>query len=188
MKTFDLFRKHPKHSVWKGLAAGLIGGLAASWAANLLYRKLTESPKGSRTNDKPLKAEKELGQQEPAIDQPTTTISPGVFHQILAERERKKGIPAIQYAFGSAIGGLYGATAEILPKVTTGFGMPLAAVLWLGPDGVGNRTSGLSKALTNLPASSHLSMFASHLVYGFITEVIRYAVLRLLLSGFQLRL
>ena len=57
MKTFDLFRKHPKHSVWKGLAAGLIGGLAASWAANLLYRKLTESPKGSHTNDKPLKAE-----------------------------------------------------------------------------------------------------------------------------------
>jgi uncharacterized membrane protein YagU involved in acid resistance len=187
MNTFDLFRKRPNHSVWKGLAAGLIGGLAASWAANLLCRKLKQSRNRSHTNSSP-NNERLLDQQKAAPAGLSTTISPAVFHQILAERERKVEAPVIRYALGSAIGGLYGATAEIAPKVTTGFGLSFATVIWLGADRIASRTFVRYRTRAKVPASSHLNIFVSHLVYGVTTEIVRRVVLRLLLSGFRLRL
>lgn len=178
-------------NVWKGLAAGLIGGLVASWTMNRFQDGWSRLAQGNRTSPRaqgPLSNHLECDERAEASSEPeddttvrtASAISEGVFDHKLTQREKKIAGPAVHYALGTGVGGLYGAVAEVAPKVTTGAGLPFGAVFWLVVDEGAVPILGLSKGPTQYPPSTHVYALASHFVYGLTTELVRRAVLKAL--------
>ena len=177
-------------NVWKGLAAGLIGGLVASWTMNRFqdgWSRLSQgnqrSPSGQRLlrSRQPESAEQRIVEPEDDTTVKTASaISEGVFDHKLTQREKKIAGTAVHYALGTGVGGLYGAVAEVAPNVTTGAGLPFGAVFWLVVDEGAVPILSLSKGPTQYPLATHVYALASHFVYGVTTELVRRVVLKAL--------
>jgi len=165
----------------KGLAAGLIGGLVASWTMNqfqALTTKLAEEMEKSQGGKKKQAAQKKEG--DDATVKAASAISEGLFDHKLTKSEKKVAGPAVHYALGTLTGGLYGAAAELAPIISSGVGLPFGAVFWLAADEAAVPALGLSKAPTEYPLSTHAYALASHFVYGLTTDIVRRAVRRAL--------
>lgn len=176
-------------NVWKGIVAGLAGGLVASWTMNQFQAAWTRIQEGS---EKPHGAqsmqpsEGSKGQGEDAKEQDDATvkvakvISEGILGHELQESEKKPAGAAVHYAFGTVTGGLYGALAEVTPQVTSAAGIPFGAAFWLLADEISVPALGLSKGPTEYPVSTHVYALASHLVYGATAELSRRAIRQVL--------
>jgi putative membrane protein len=174
--------------VWKGFAAGLVGGLVASWTMNQFQAGWTraaegfEKPHGAQSMQPSEGENAERGAEESKENQDDATvkaasaISEGIFGHELKEDQRKAAGAAVHYAFGTATGGLYGAVAEFAPEVTLGAGLPFGAAFWLVADETVVPLLGLSKPATEYPVSTHAYAFASHLVFGLTAELVRRAL------------
>ncbi|MCA1635715.1 MAG: DUF1440 domain-containing protein [Acidobacteria bacterium] len=192
--------------VLKGLAAGLIGGLVASWTMNqfqALWSKLAEeksqdkqtSARGSQqegeqegqqsqrsgpvqqgSQHSEQQAQGDGEEQTDATVKTASAISEGLFDHKLTKGEKKIAGPAVHYAFGTAVGGLYGAVTELAPEVSAGAGLPFGAVFWLVADETALPLLGLSKGPTEYPLSTHAYALASHFVYGLTADVVRRTV------------
>jgi putative membrane protein len=57
----------------------------------------------------------ESRQDEDSTVKTASAISEGVFRHALTEDEKKVAGPAVHYAFGAGVGGVYGALAEMAP-------------------------------------------------------------------------
>ena len=178
---------HNDGSVWKGLTAGLIGGLVASWMMNRFQDVWSELSEGDEKSQGEQSSQQGPGngstgqqqsgeEQEDATVKAASSISEGIFDHELTKGEKKIAGPAVHYAFGTATGGLYGAAAEIAPNVTAGAGLPFGAAFWLVADETAVPLLGLSKGPTEYPLSTHVYALASHFVYGLTAEVVRRAV------------
>ncbi len=166
---------HDRHEgeVWKGLVAGTLGGLAASWVMNQ-FQALKPADTLARLLGEEQQSDEESG--DDATVKAASAISRGVFGHTLTKREKKVAGPAVHYGFGATVGAAYGALAEVTPAVRVGMGLPFGAAVWLASDEAAVPALGLSEAPTEYPASVHLSAFASHLVYGLTTDLVRRAV------------
>src|ERR1044071_8064175 len=160
-------------SIWKGLVAGLAGGLVASWTMNQFqaaWTRIQEGAEDSHGAQSMQPAEGSSGNQSQDVNQDDATvktakiISREVLGHELQESEKKPAGAAVHYAFGTVSGGLYGALAEIVPQVTTATGVPFGAAFWLIADEVSVPLLGLSKGPTEYPVSTHVYSLASHLV------------------------
>lgn len=177
--------------VWKGLAAGIVGGLVASAVMNqfqALLSKLTEGEERSHGAQslqqgspqkgvgRELQAE---GKDDPDDDAPerlANAISVGALDHELTEREKDVAGVALHYAMGATSGAFYGAVAELVPAVKAGAGVPFGAAVWLIADEGIVPAAGLSKSSEEYPLSVHAYAFASHVVFGLTTELVRRAV------------
>ena len=167
-----------ERDVLKGVVAGLVGGLVASWTMDqfqALWTKVAESVEPSQGSSSS-KQESKGGEQDDATVKAASAISEGVFDHKLTKSEKRIAGPAVHYAFGTSVGGLYGAVAELAPEVSAGVGLPFGAAFWLVADETAVPLLGLSKAPTEYPLSTHVYALASHFVYGLTTEVVRRAV------------
>ena len=183
--------------VLKGFAAGLIGGLVASWTMNRfqdVWSKLAKGIESWPTSQfQNVWGEFAEGLEEssdtqaskpsptPEVQDDTTVraasaVSEGLFDHKLTQSEKKIAGPAVHYILGTGVGGLYGAAAEMAPKVTAGSGLPFGAVFWLVVDEGAVPWLGLSKGATAYPLSTHAYALSSHFVYGLTAEVVRRAV------------
>ena len=184
-------------NLWKGFAAGLVGGLVGSWTmnrfqdvwsavakdvetwqANQFHKVSGEQAEGveetSGTKDL------EFGSKPEVPDDTTmkaaSAVSEVVFGHKLTQSEKKIAGTAVHYLLGTGVGGLYGAAAEIAPNVTAGAGLPFGAVFWLVVDEGAVPLLGLSEGPIAYPLSTHAYALSSHFVYGFTAEVVRRAV------------
>lgn len=190
-------RRSGRHEgdVWKGLAAGLVGGLAAAVVMNQfqsLLGKLTvgiEKSHGAQSLQQGspqhgagrMLQERGMDEaQDDAAERLANTISVGVFDRELTKSEKETAGTALHYAYGITMGGLYGAAVELAPDVTVGAGAAYGALIWLTADEGVVPALGLSKSPTEYPLSIHAYALASHLVYGLTTEIVRGAVRRAL--------
>jgi len=182
--------KRSEGDVLKGLAAGLIGGLVASWTMNRfqdVWMKLADSPSSGAESQQQAEGQ-ESGQglqqaqkksdeeQDDATVKTASAISEGLFDHKLTKSEKKIAGPAVHYAFGTSVGGLYGVAAELAPEVAVGAGLPFGAAFWLVADETALPLLGLSKGPTAYPVSTHVYALASHFVYGLTTELVRRGV------------
>ena len=187
-----------RHSdLWKGLAAGIVGGLVASWTMNRFQEVWSKLSKGiedwSHNEFQNVWGEFAEGLEEshgsqvskpvpnPEVQDDTTiraasAVSEGLFDHKLTQSEKEIAGPAVHYFLGTGVGGLYGAVAEMAPKVTAGKGLPFGAVFWLLVDEGAVPLLGLSKGPTAYPLSTHAYALSSHFVYGLTAEVVRRAV------------
>jgi putative membrane protein len=173
-------------SIWKGMVAGLAGGLVASWTMNQFQAAWTRIAEGSEKSHGAQSMQpadgshgdqsQDINEQDDATVKTAKVISREVFGHELQESEKETAGTAVHYAFGTATGGLYGALAELSPQVTSVAGLPFGAAFWLVADEITVPLLGLSKGPTEYPVSTHVYSFASHLVYGLTTEVSRRAL------------
>jgi hypothetical protein len=159
----------PRRALWKGAVAGLAGGLAAAWTMNQFQAalsKLEHSANGGAGTESEPKG-------DDATVKAASAVSESVAGQPLSEDEKRIAGPVVHYVFGSTIGALYGAAAEMMPLTSRAWGLPFGAAVWVGADEIGVPAAGLSEAPTRIPASTHASALAAHLVYGATTDGVR---------------
>jgi hypothetical protein len=181
-------RKQDEPNVLKGLAAGIIGGLAASWTMNQfqeLWSKLSEGrerPHGAQSLKqgtpehgvgRELQERGTEKEEDNAAVRTADALSQAAFDHPLTKREKEAGGAVAHYAMGTISGAIYGAVAEIMPDATVGAGLAFGTAVWLVADEGLVPALGLAKPPTDYPLSIHAYAFASHLVYGLTTEVVR---------------
>ena len=155
-------------AIWKGAVAGLAGGLAASWTMNQFQSQLSKW--SSSASSPPARDD------EDATMKAASAIAQSFGDHALSKREKEVGGSVLHYAFGTAMGAVYGALTEASPHSAAGWGLPFGALLWLGADEIAVSRLGLSGSPTEAPASVHASALAAHLVYGFTADTVRRGV------------
>jgi len=178
-------------NVYKGVVAGVAGGLAGSFVMNQFqsaWGKLMENeerPHGAQSLQQG-SPEHGIGRElaERGVDEPDdnaavrtgNAVSEFVFEHHLTKSEKETAGAVAHYAMGVASGAIYGAMAEVMPIATVGEGLPFGAAVWVIADEAVVPALGLSRGPTEYPASIHVYSIASHLVYGLTTELVRRAV------------
>lgn len=161
-------------NILKGLAAGFISGLAATWVMTQFQNAVSPLMK---SNDKEKKQKEE---SENATVKTASMISESIFDHELEKSEKQFAGNAVHYGFGTTVGALYGVTAEILPVASKGYGLPFGTALFIGADEIAVPALGFAVSQTETPLSTHAYGLASHLVYGLTAEMVRRAVRRTL--------
>jgi putative membrane protein len=165
-------------NLWLGAVAGALGGVAGSGAMVLFNHLIGGSENGERPHQhrrhaaSPNDTDATIS-DEPATMQVASLVSESVTGAPLSERGKRIGGPVIHYLFGAAVGALYGAAAEFRRTTTASDGLSFGTAVWIAADELGLPLVGLAQVPTEYPPERHLAAFASHLVFGATTEVVR---------------
>lgn len=188
MKKIKQRKVRREGNVLKGLAAGIIGGMAASVVMNQYQSAMGKLIGGvgkshgaqSLQEGSPqhgigreLQKQGKDDNQDDAAERLANAISVGVFDHDLTNSAKNAGGTALHYAYGISMGAVYGAAAELLPVSTIGAGLPYGALIWIAADEGVVPALGLSKKSAEYPRSVHAYALSSHLVYGLTTEIVR---------------
>ena len=163
--------RRKRQSMWRGLVSGLVGGAVASLAMGQFHSLITK---------KWMKPPKEQQKEEDSTVKVASAVSERVFHHRLQPEEKEPASYGVHYAFGTTIGGLYGAAAEWKPAVASAAGAPFGAAVWLGAHEIAVPALKLGRPPTQEPLSLQAVEFASHLVYGVTADAVRRLVRRML--------
>lgn len=170
---------NPNAELWKGLAAGLAAGLIGTVVMTGfmgLWNKTGELVE-EKFEDRPGKQQQEQrGEEEPSTEKVASAISENVFEEELEGDTKKLAGNAVHYAFGTLIGGFYGALTELYPALNTGQGTLYSTAVWLGADELALPLLGFTPAPQERPVSEHVYGVAAHAVYGVVTETVRDAL------------
>jgi putative membrane protein len=168
---------------WQGVIAGALGGLAASWAMEQFQSRFSQA-----TDDGVDEAQRRSGhearwsarsqdllsgQTEPATAAAGNAAAVTAVGRPLTLGEEDAVGPFMHYAFGAAVGALYGAIAESRPGVTRLAGIPFGMGVWATADEVGVPAAGLSSPPWERPLRAHTYSVLSHAIYGLTTEAVR---------------
>jgi uncharacterized membrane protein YagU involved in acid resistance len=164
------FRKK-KDQVYKGLIAGAVGGLAASWIMTQFQTALSKAAGQKNPHE---------GQGEDATVKTAEKISSEVMEHELTPEEKKSAGPFVHYAYGTGIGALYGGLAQKQKVTTSGFGSAYGAAAWALGDEIAVPALGLGKKPTETPLTQHLQTLVAHVVYGVTLEGVRRLTLKAL--------
>ena len=155
-------------SAWKGIVAGAVAGLAATYVMTKFqssFSKLAKQDEENQSED----------QGDPSTVKVADKISTVVRGQHLPDDQKETAGNVVHYGFGTLMGAAYGALAEYAPITRSGFGSAFGSALFVGADEIGVPLAGLSKPPQETPARLHLYAWASHLVYGAALEGTRLA-------------
>jgi putative membrane protein len=165
------------HELWKGVLAGVIGGLVASWTMNQVF---TIWSKINENQQQPEQSAKKGEQSDPATLKLAKRLSREFLHREIPDDNVQTAEAAMHYCFGTVMGGIYGGLSEYLPQTKAGFGSAYATLLFVGADEIAVPLAGLSAKANEVPLSSHVLGFTAHMVYGVTTELVRRGTRRLL--------
>lgn len=139
-----------------GLAAGLVGAAVMTGFQALLARvKITSGVSGAPSTEKAANRLARLAGQS------------------IPRGQRGAAGEAIHYAVGSLVGGVYGAMAEVQPRVTMGQGTAFGVAAATVVDETLVPAFRLGDPVWRAPAQSHPYSYVSHIVFGATTEVAR---------------
>ncbi len=159
-------------NILKGVVAGAIGGLVASWTMNQ-FQKVWAAAEEKIADGKPKKSG---GDGDDSTMKTADAIYEAVKGKHLTKAQKEKAGPAVHYAFGAIMGAVYGAATEITPSANALAGMPFGAILFAGADEITLPLLGLAKGPAEYPLSQHVYGLVSHAVYGVTTEMVRKVV------------
>ena len=174
--------------LWKGILAGMAGGIAGTWAMSqfqaIVWNADPEDGDGSRHRRQPhdrLQASDPHETEEgDATVVAAEAISETLFDHELTDQEQRVAGPALHYAFGAVSGALYGGLNELTPRTRAGYGLPFGTVVWLGGVELAVPALGLSKPPSRYPASMHVYALTAHLIYGLTADLVSRAVRRVI--------
>lgn len=173
-------RARPHH--WsRHVAAGVVGGLIASWVMTRFHVALygggvtgVEEPQSHRPVD---------GGRNDATTKAADAAVTAVTSAPLTHAEKQVAGPVVHYLFGASMGAIYGALSHARPELTAGAGMPFGVAVWLLADEVALPLVGLAERPQAYPFSTHAEMLAAHLLFGLTTHVAADQYLRLITRG-----
>ena len=158
------------------IAGGVVGGLAASAAMNAVQWIWAAVGDGDhRPKPDPQQQKSEPDEEQSATRKLARLAAEKVAHKQLTRAQQAKAGAAVHYAFGAAAGGLYGVACAHRIRSGSAEACRRAAVWALG-DELAVPALGLTKPVTEFPLSKHAYTLTAHLVYGYVTETIRRAV------------
>lgn len=170
-------------SIWKGIAAGAIAGVAGSLAMNQFQRVVAwanggreaddATGGGPRTGRGPQPAQAIGNASEDASTRIANAALATVGQELTDPRAKQKAGEAVHLAFGAVSGALYGAAAELEPRVTAGAGMPFGTLVWAAADEGFVPALGLSRGPGEVSSGLLAYGLCSHFVYGLTTECVR---------------
>ena len=170
--------------VAKGALAGAIGGLAGTWAMNHFQRWWSRTVHGaepvSAAGRHDARDWQELAEGQNSNEIAAQTVAAHTLGRPLDRGELKVGAAAVHFAFGAAMGGLYGAFWEFSPSTREMGGAAFGTAVWAAADEIAMPVLGLSGPTTDHPPARHVHAFAAHIVYGVTTEIVRRGVRALL--------
>ncbi|MEO8430120.1 MAG: DUF1440 domain-containing protein [Acidobacteriota bacterium] len=176
-----------RDDLWKGAAAGFVGGVVASFVMNRFQEVWTIAAVGpsrlpfhfeqggqikKSARHRPWSLEK----SESATSKAAGALSKGLLGRSLGRRQRRRTGSALHYLFGGVTGALYGAAAERVPSVAAVRGAAFGAGVWLLADEISVPAAKLAKTPEKYPVSAHAQSLAAHFVYGAVTEAVRGAM------------
>ena len=169
-------RKH--HSKIKGLAAGAIGGLVASWIMGYVHAALgaPQQQQDAESGAEPARRQEQQQQQQAEGEDATVKTAVAIaetFHREIPPEKKKSAGSLVHYVYGTVVGGLYGVAAEEWRPVREGQGTLFGAAVWLASDEIAVPALKLAKPPREYPLKVHAGALASHLVYGVTTELVR---------------
>ena len=132
----------------KGILAGIVGGLAGSF---LMSRVQQRGPKVAKSS-----GDESSGDEFNSAARDALTA------------------PFVHYAFGAAMGAMYGYYVETTGHRGLKTGARFGMSVWAAADEAASPALGL--AAVERPAEVHAESFASHVVFGVTTEVVRRGV------------
>lgn len=142
-----------------GLVSGLAAGLVAAYAMTKFQAFVGEAIKPGLG-----------GTGTPSTEKAADRLSELATGKALPKDRRPVAGEAVHYVVGSLVGGLYGLAAERQPKVTAGHGAVMGVTAATVLDEALVPVAGLGPGPTKAPATSHPYSYASHLVFGVVTE------------------
>jgi hypothetical protein len=155
-------KKSPK--VWKGLLAGIAGGLARTIVMTQFqtgWKKASEML-DTETNGKSGKGKSRGDSDEKGDDATMKTVGKiaALMDQRLSRQEKQKGGMVVHYGFGTALGALYGIARELSPDTLPSVhpvvaGIGYGSAVFVGADEFAVPALGLSKSPKDAPLSSH---------------------------------
>jgi uncharacterized protein DUF1440 len=167
-------------NVAAGMFAGFVGGLAATWAMNRFQALWSKAVEGfhsrSAAGSEDARDWQERHDGGNANELFAQAVATRTIDRRLTRDELKIAAPVVHFAFGSTTGALYGGLAEVMPSARAFAGTAYGTAVWIGADEIAVPAFGLSKRNGEFPPEAHVQAFASHLVFGFVTEIVRWAV------------
>lgn len=145
----------------RGAAAGLVAGITASFVMDRFQAALGALSSSATDQD------------EPATEKAADGIARALTGTAVAGGNKALAGQAIHYVLGAALGVVYGVTAELRPSVTTGFGTAFGLGTATLLDEIAVPLSGVGKPPWQAGLSGNLYSYASHLVFGGATELVR---------------
>lgn len=173
--------------VWRGAAAGAIGGAAGASTMVLFNHLLARAGFASddlgrhdqhhRLDAKPNDSDATIA-DEPSTRQAASRASTFVTGAPLTEQGKDVWGALVHHAFGAASGAVYGALAARVPAITAGAGIPYGVALWFGAAEVGLPLAGLARHPRDYPPVRHVASLASHCMFGMMVEAVRRVLTR----------
>lgn len=149
--------------ILRGALAGLVAGAAASFVMDA-FQAASAALSSSDDDD---------AQPEPATQKAADGIARTLTGDALAAADKPLAGQAIHYALGIGLGIAYGIAAEFRPRVTAGYGTAFGLGTATLLDETAVPAMGLGEAPWNAGLTSNLYSYASHLVFGSTTELVR---------------
>ena len=171
-----------QRSIAKGVAVGIAGGVLASWTMNQFQAAWSMAAENYRSPSSGGKEDardwQERSEGTNATEIAAQTAARATIDRRLTRDELAVAAPLVHYAFGAAMGGLYGGLAEVSPAVRACTGTAYGTAVWVGADEIAMPMLGLSDPEAERPVEMHAQAFAAHLVYGLTLELVRRALRR----------
>ncbi len=160
----------------RGAVAGAIGGAAGAYTMELFQTWWQDMEKAAAPKRRAYAVKD--GATDKAADEPATVkvaekVSRKVMDAELPDEMKPAAGEAVHYTTGATIGAIYGFVAEILPPARMFNGLLMGSIVWWTADNMAVPAQGLGKKPEQVPPSQHAYALASHLVYGFTTELVR---------------
>ncbi len=176
------WHSHKRPHLVRGVVAGMVGGLAASWVMNQFLTGVSKATEAVKEHQDPQAYRQQQGQEqeEDSTMKVADAVASTVTGRHLSKEQKKIGGPIVHYAFGGLMGGVYGGVAEYSQSSRLGLGTLFGSTLFVGADEVAVPALGLAKPPTQQPAGDQASHWAAHVVYGATVELVRRGVRSLL--------
>ena len=156
----------------KGAVAGAIGGAAGAYTMERFQQWWNDMEKRAAPKRKAYAAKDTAGKMDEPVVAKAERAARKIDAELPAELTPVSG-EQIHYTTGATIGAVYGFVAEILPPARMFNGLAMGAVVWWTADNMAVPAKHLGNKPERKAPSEHAYSLASHLVYGFTTELVR---------------
>jgi putative membrane protein len=177
-----------RESVVNGVLAGAAAGVAGALAMNLFQRLAARAGGGREADDATIGIPRTGRGPQPAqaignaSDDAATKVASAatstVGYSLTTPRAKQAGGEFVHLAFGAVTGALYGAATEMVPRTRIAAGVPFGVAVWALADEGLVPALGLKRPPRDTSPGLHAYTFASHVIYGATTELVRSALRR----------
>jgi predicted lipid-binding transport protein (Tim44 family) len=169
-------RKRREIKLLGGLAAGILGGIVATWVLDKYQQGALEATRQAESAfdvDPVLsrRQEDQLRSQQRTHAEAAERIAQSTFGKGLSRNQRRNAAPILHYAIGALAGGAYGFAVEILPVVRRGYGTGYSNLLFLG--GSQAMLPWLNLGTRQKVPPSHANGLSAAVIYGAVLETTR---------------